>query len=89
MIKLTFCNVCTYRTCFLSGKEFTQDTPLAFFYDGDYKKPVSPKQAIYRGFTISQEDLKAIQIFIRESDLKLNPDPFTGILDPNPWGEKE
>lgn len=64
MIILRFNNVCTARTCFLSENEFTEDVPLAFYWEGDYNTPVDPKIAIKERFTISQDDFDSIKELI-------------------------
>jgi len=61
MIVLRFNGISTDRTCFLSHKEFDQDVPLAFFWNGDILAPVDPEVAIKEGFTISMEDFKSIK----------------------------
>ncbi len=56
------------KTCYLTGEHFYPPAPLAFFYDGDPFKPVSPVVAIMQGFTISSELLRGLSARLNSAE---------------------
>ena len=56
------------KTCHLTGEHFYPPAPLAFYYDGDATKPVSPVVALKLGFTISSELLRALSALLNTAE---------------------
>ena len=56
------------KTCHLTGEHYYPPAPLAFYYNGDATKPVSPVAAMKLGFTISSELLRALSTRLNSAE---------------------
>ena len=55
MIKAKYNSTSSTEVCAVSGDPFYAKEGLAFYLDGDTKKPVAPGHALRLGFTIDQD----------------------------------